>query len=152
MLRAIDVHRSTAIVSSVVDRVVLDYDQRHRRRIVMTGERGTEFLLDLEKPARLRGGDVLQLDDGRLIAIAAANEALASITCAAPGGLVRIAWHIGNRHLPAMLSANLILIRCDHVIEEMASGLGGSITHVEAPFEPEAGAYAGGHRHHHHDS
>ena len=93
---------------------------------------------------------MLQLDDGRLIAIAAANEALASITCAAPGGLVRIAWHIGNRHLPAQIERDRILIGRDHVIKDMLTGLGASVADVTEPFHPEPGAYhshTSGHSH-----
>ena len=149
MIRATRVAPGAAAISLVFDQVVLDFDQRHRRRIAMVGIKGTRFLLDLEKAARLRGGDVLILEDGRRIAVVSAKEPLASITAADAATLVRIAWHIGNRHLPAMLLGERIVIRRDHVIEEMVAGLGGSVEAIEAAFDPEAGAYAGGHHHHH---
>ena len=150
MIRATRVAPQAAAISAVIDQVVLDFDQRHRRRIAMVGSGGTRFLLDLEKAARLRGGDVLLLEDGRRIAVIAAKEPLAAITADDPSALVRIAWHIGNRHLPAMLQSGSIVIRRDHVIEEMVVGLGGVIEPIDAAFDPEAGAYAGGAGHHHH--
>lgn len=132
------------------DDVVLDFDQRHRRRIAMLGIRGTAFVLDLPHAVRLQQGDALVLDDGRRIRVVAAPEPLVRITAVNAGELVRIAWHLGNRHLPVMLQGPCILIRQDHVIEEMIRGLGGSVEAVELPFDPERGAYAGGHVHHHH--
>lgn len=143
------------------DVVTLDFDQRHRRRISMTGADGLTFLLDLPHAQRLRDGDHLVLEDGRRVRVVAAPERLAEIRASTAGELVRIAWHLGNRHLPAMLEPERILIRPDHVIEEMAAQLGAFVRHIEAPFDPEAGAYEGspaghshhhsGHNHHHHD-
>jgi len=129
------------------DHVVLDFDARYRRRTVMCTEGGLEFLLDLERAQRLRHGELLVLEDGRRIRVEGATELLAQIHCAVTGGLTRIAWHLGNRHLPVMLMEQYIRIRRDHVIEEMVVGLGGSITPVRTVFEPERGAYAGGHKH-----
>lgn len=150
MIRATQVEQNGARAGLIEDRVVLDFDQRHRRRILMRGEGGTEFLLDLEQTRRLAHGDVLRLEDGRRIAVIAAAEPLAEITCPDMAGLVRIAWHLGNRHLPTVLDGRRLLVRRDHVIEDMARGLGGSVRAVEEPFNPEGGAYAGGHGHHHH--
>jgi len=127
------------------DTVALDFDERHRRRIAMTGKRGLEFLLDLDHAVPLRDGDALELEDGRLVLVSARREALAEITAATPAGLMRVAWHLGNRHLPTQLLADSLRIRRDHVVEEMAAGLGATVTHVEAAFDPEAGAYAHGH-------
>lgn len=132
------------------DTVVLDFDLRHRRRIAMKGEKGTEFLLDLAETTALRDGDGIVLEDGRIVEVRAANEPLAEVTAADPAQLVRIAWHLGNRHLPAALSDNRLFIRRDHVIEEMLESLGAKVRHVEAPFDPEAGAYAHDHGRHHH--
>ena len=132
------------------DTVALDFDERHRRRIAMTGKRGLEFLLDLDHAVPLRDGDALELEDGRLVLVSARREALAEITAATPAELMRVAWHLGNRHLPTQLLADRIRIRRDHVVEEMVAGLGATVTHVEAPFDPEAGAYAHGHAHHDH--
>ena len=138
------------------DVVVLDFDDRHRRRMAMRGIHGTAFLLDLPEAVALRGGEALELDDGRLIEIVAAPEPLVEITGADPAAAVRIAWHLGNRHLPVQLVGKRLRIRRDHVIEAMVEGLGGKIVAIEAPFDPEGGAYGeggdshGGHGHHHH--
>ena len=132
------------------DRVVLDFDRRHRRRLVLSGEKGMEFLLDLPQAAALRHGDGLVLEDGRIIEIVAAKEPLAEITASNPAHLVRLAWHLGNRHLPTQLAGDRLLIRRDHVIEDMLASLGAILRHVEAPFDPEGGAYEhGGHAHAH---
>ena len=129
--------------AALADTVVLDFDDRHRRRIAMTGTRGLEFLLDLPDAVALRGGDALLLDDGRLVEVVAAAEPLIEVRGRTPGDLVRLAWHIGNRHLSAQVMANALRIRGDHVVEEMLLGLGAMVVHIEAPFDPEGGAYAG---------
>ena len=132
------------------DVVVLDFDDRHRRRVAMEGVRGTAFLLDLPEAVALRGGDALVLDDGGLIEIVAASEPLAEITGADPAAAVRIAWHLGNRHLPVQLVGKRLRIRRDHVIEAMVERLGGTLVAIEAPFDPEGGAYStDGHGHDH---
>jgi urease accessory protein len=133
-----------------VDRVLLDYDNRHRRRIVLHGERGTEVLVDLPHATHLRDGDGLSLDNGGVIRVCARPEKLLEIHVHDDGELVRIAWHLGNRHLPVQVLDDRIRVRADHVIEEMVEGLGGHVESIEAPFDPEAGAYAGGHHHHGH--
>jgi urease accessory protein len=132
------------------DTVTLDFDGRHRRRIALTGDGGLAFLLDLPKATALQAGDGLLLDDGRVVAVAAAPEPLTEVTATDPHHLLRLAWHLGNRHLPAMIEDGRILIRRDHVISEMVRGLGGQARDIEAPFDPEGGAYggsAGGHGH-----
>jgi urease accessory protein len=134
-----------------IDRVLVDYDRRHRRRILLTTESGQEVLLDLPHAIRLRHGDALMLEDSSAIRVVAKPEKLADIHAHDDGALVRIAWHLGNRHLPVQLLGAHIRIRADHVIEEMVEMLGGHVEHVEAPFDPEAGAYAGGHTHSHDD-
>ena len=150
MIRAIAVEPGGSHEGLIEDRVVLDFDARFRRRIVMKSEGGLQFLLDLERAVALRDRDVLLLEDGRRITVVAAPEPLAKIGCDDPQALVRIAWHLGNRHLPIMLHDRGIWIRRDHVIEEMVRGLGGIIHHVEAAFDPERGAYeAGVHGHAH---
>jgi urease accessory protein len=135
--------------SREVDRVLIDFDRRHRRRILLVTEAGAEVLLDLPQAARLRHGDGLALDDGGVIRVCAKPEPLLEIHAHDEGELVRIAWHLGNRHLPVQLLGDRIRIRADHVIEEMVEGLGGHVDAIEAPFDPEAGAYAGVHHHHH---
>jgi len=163
MLRATRVQGQHPWKEAGADTVVLGFDDRHRRRMAMTGTRGLEFLLDLENAVALRGGDALVLEDGRLIEVVAAPESLAEIRCNDPRHLVRVAWHLGNRHLPTQITAKGLRIRRDHVIEAMVKGLGARVIEIEAPFDPEGGAYAGGghaahdhsahdhHDHHHHD-
>lgn len=128
------------------DRVTLDYDSRHRRRFRMTTEGGVEVLLDLAKAVAMADGDGLRLEDGGWLAVAAALEPVVEVTCAGARHLARIAWHLGNRHLPAQFGDRGILIRPDHVIEEMLRGLGAETRRLAAPFQPEGGAYAA-HRH-----
>jgi urease accessory protein len=127
------------------DRVVLDHDHRHRRRIVLRTERGNDLLLDLPQLAHLHQDDGLLLDNGGVVRVCARPEPLLEIR-AEPAALVRIAWHLGNRHLPVQLLDECLRIRADPVIAEMAVGLGGTVLPIEAPFDPEGGAYA--HAHH----
>ena len=137
------------------DSVVLDFDERYRRRVVMTGVGGLAFLLDLPEAAMLRGGDGLRLEDGRVVEVVAAPEPLAEIRAPDPRALQRIAWHLGNRHLPTELTGRALRIRRDPVIEAMVEGLGARVIALEAPFNPEGGAYvnaeggAAGHDHRH---
>ncbi|WP_157218371.1 urease accessory protein UreE [Flavisphingomonas formosensis] len=154
-------HRIVSIISgeapgaSAVLR--LDHDMRTRRRIVFTTPTGEGILLDMPRPVRLRDGDGLKLEDGRIVRVEAADEALTEIHAHDLPALVRIAWHLGNRHLPTQLLGDRLRIRHDHVIEAMVHGLGGHCHAVLAPFDPEGGAYEDGggqghgHHHHHHD-
>ena len=156
MIRATDVKGQYNWSEAAVDTVVLDFDDRHRRRMAMTGTRGLPFLLDLENAVALRGGDALVLEDGRLIEVVAAPEPLIEIRGTDAMHLVRLAWHLGNRHLPMQVTARALRIRSDHVIAEMLRGLGARVVAIEAPFDPEGGAYAAahepaGHDHGHHD-
>jgi len=142
MIRATEVKGQHRWTEAPADTVVLDFDDRHRRRMVMTGTRGLEFLLDLENAVALRGGDALVLEDGRLIEVVAAPEPLLEIKGSDPHHLIRVAWHLGNRHLPTQLMPKGLRIRRDHVIEAMVKGLGARVIEIEAPFDPEGGAYA----------
>ncbi|MGA2313132.1 MAG: urease accessory protein UreE [Xanthobacteraceae bacterium] len=140
--------------ASAVDSITLDADERHRRRVVLTGERGTKFLLDLPQATALRDGDGLLLDDGAIVRIVGRPEPLIEIAAADARELARVAWHIGNRHIDVQIVGERLRIRRDHVIEDMLRGLGARLTPVEAPFDPEHGAYDHhGHEHggHHHD-
>jgi urease accessory protein len=132
------------------DTVLIDFDRRHRRRIALTTEGGAEILLDLPHAVRLRDGDGLATASG-IIRVRARPEPLLEIHAHDDGELVRIAWHLGNRHLPVQLLGDRIRIRTDHVIAAMVEGLGGHVDEIEAPFDPEPGAYAAGGAHHHHD-
>ena len=131
-------------VARVVDRVILGADDRHRRRLVMTGEAGTRFLLDLPQAAMLRDGDGLVLDDGSIVRVVGKPEPLVEIAAASAADRLRIAWHIGNRHIEVQVVGDRLRIRRDHVIEAMLVGLGAHLTAIEAPFDPEQGAYAHG--------
>jgi urease accessory protein len=133
---------------TAADRVVLTYDERHRRRWRFVAEGGTAFLLDLPRAALLRAGEGLRLSDGRIVTVEAAPEALVQITAREPQLLVRLAWHIGNRHLPAQLESRRILIRDDAVIVEMLRGLSATVVRVFEAFTPEAGAYDSAHHSH----
>src|SRR5580704_14170118 len=147
MIRATQVRGQYRWTDAPADTVVLDFDDRHRRRMAMTGTRGLKFLLDLENAVALRGGDALVLEDGRLIEVVAALEPLAEIRAADPQHLVRLAWHLGNRHLPTQIMGRGLRIRRDHVIEAMLKGLGARVIEIDAPFDPEGGAYAEAHAH-----
>jgi urease accessory protein len=127
--------------SSAVDHLVLTFDERHRRRLRYVACGGTTFLLDLPRAAVLRAGDGLRLEDGRIVGVEASPEQLVEVTAVDAGTLVRLAWHIGNRHVPAQLEPNRILIRDDAVIVNMLLGLGASVRPVMGAFTPETGAY-----------
>ena len=128
----------------LIGTVTLDFDSRRRRRIRLTTDEGEDFLLNLAEVATLREGDILQLDTGDGIKIQAADEAVVDVMCADTAALVRIAWHLGNRHLPTQLMGNKLRIRQDHVIEEMLVILGADPVRLDAPFNPEGGAYGHG--------
>jgi urease accessory protein len=155
MLHAHSVLAAGAWSGEPADTVVLDYDERYRRRFAMSGVRGLSFLLDLPEAVMLRAGDGLKLEDGRIVEVVAAPEPLAEIRGADAAALTRIAWHLGNRHLPTELTKRSLRIRRDPVIEDMARGLGANVVAIEAPFNPEGGAYvraaAPAHDHDHHD-
>ena len=144
MRRAIAVHtRGNWPDAASVDAVTLTYTDRHRRRIRLIADTGTPFLLDLPRARHLVDGDGLELDNGNYIRVRAAPELVVEITADGPQDLLRIAWHLGNRHLPVQVVEDKLRIRADHVIAEMVVGLGGHVTWRETPFDPEIGAYVG---------
>jgi urease accessory protein len=157
MLRADKVIPAGHWSGAPADTVVLDFDGRYRRRVTMTGVGGLEFLLDLPEAAMLRGGDGLRLEDGRVVEVLAEPEPLAEIRAADALAMTRIAWHLGNRHLLTEMLPKALRIRRDPVIEAMAAGLGARVIALEAPFNPEGGAYVKGEsgapesNHHGHD-
>ena len=137
--------------AQAIDHVLIDFDRRHRRRIVLPTTSGQDVLIDLPQAVRLRDGDGLVVETG-IIRVQARPEPLLEIHAHDDAELVRIAWHLGNRHLPVQLLGDRIRIRADHVIRDMVEGLGGHVDAIDAPFDPEAGAYASGAEpHHHHD-
>lgn len=146
MLRATLV---TAEDTGCVDTVTLDYEGRYRRRIAMASDGGLEFLLDLAQVTELQAGQGLLLEDGRLIGVRAADEDLMEARPGQSTGLVRTAWHVGNRHLPCEITEDALILRWDHVIAEMLEGLGCSVTRTRAAFTPEGGAYGQGRTHGH---
>jgi urease accessory protein len=150
------------------DSVTLPYHDRHRRRLRLSSARGTDFLLDLPQTVLMREGDGLKLAGGGYVRVHAAEEALLEVKAATPAALARLAWHLGNRHLPAEIGTERILIHRDHVIAEMLRSLGAEVAEIMSPFNPESGAYASrtdhghphaqghdhddhGHDHHHHE-
>lgn len=141
------------------DRIVLAHDERHLRRKVLTLQQGEQVLVDLPEPVLFGHGDVLVLEDGSLAEIIAAEEALYEVLPRNRQHLTELAWHLGNRHLPAQLEETRILILKDHVIKAMLEGLGARVSEITAPFQPLRGAYHSGHghddhshgSHHHHD-
>jgi urease accessory protein len=135
---------------AVIDRVVLDADDRQRRRAVLKGTGGTEFLLDFASPVTLRDGDGLVLDDGSVVEVAGQPESLVEISTSPAADIVRIAWHIGNRHTDMQVVGERLRIRRDHVLEDMLKGLGASVTPLEASFDPEVVAPHGPHHEHDH--
>ncbi len=125
------------------DIVVMDADERHIRRKRITLQHGDEVFVDFEKPVKLEHGDKLVLDDGRMAKVIAAQEDLMEIRARNTERLVQLAWHIGNRHLPAQIEAARILIRRDRIIRHMLETLGATVTDVSEAFQPEHGAYHG---------
>jgi urease accessory protein len=126
----------------VIDTVILDYAQRSAQKITVTGVKGGAFEIDLHRPARLRTDDLLLLENGALVEVVAAPE------------LARLAWHLGDRHIPVQVLPNRVRARRDAALEALLKSLGAKVTLIEAPFEPEGGAYASSHDHGHahHDS
>ena len=152
--RAVSVAPAGSAPASVAGKAVLAHDERHLRRRAIELLDGGKVLVDLLEPVSLDDGDRLVLEDGRLVEIGAAPEELYDIRARDAVHLTELAWHIGNRHLAAAISAERILILRDHVIRDMLEGLGATVVDVVEPFSPVRGAYSGhshGHDHHHHD-
>jgi len=128
--------------------LTLDYDARNRRRIRLTTDQGEDVLLDLPKAVAMADGDGLRLENRRWLKVQAATEPIVEVRHRDPDQLVRLAWHLGNRHLPTEIRGQVIRIRPDNVIEEMLFALGADLVKVQIPFQPEGGAYSG-HGYHH---
>ena len=151
--------RATSILAAdhwandeVMSTVTLSFADRFRRRIKMTDDEGTDFLLDLADAVQLGEGDALLLEEGGLIAVRAADEDVLDIQCESKVDTARIAWHIGNRHLPTqVLDDGTLRIRADHVIAQMLVRLGAEVEAKVASFDPEPGAYDEGAGHSHGD-
>lgn len=126
--------------ADAADRIVLAYDERFLRRKRLTCASGASVMVDLPQTVSLDDGDALVTDDGRKLAIVAADEPVVVVR----GNLPRLAWHIGNRHTPCEVTATHLVIRRDHVLENMLKTLGADLTLTFAPFRPEGGAYGHG--------
>ena len=133
-------HRAGHWPRLATGRVVLGYEDRFLRRKRLVTASGESFMVDLAETSNLLAGDAFELTDGRLVEIAAAEEPVLVIT----GDLVRLAWHIGNRHTPCQIEADRLVIRADHVLADMLRGLGATVTETQGPFTPEGGAYGMG--------
>lgn len=132
-----------------LDVVKLKYDDRFRRRIRLTGEGGTSFILDLDKTTEMHDGDHLILDDGQFIMVKADDEPLMEVRGQSAHHLLRLTWHIGNRHLACEVHEDFLRLRDDHVIAHMLEHLGATVKKISAPFTPEGGAYGHGRTHSH---
>ena len=128
--------------------LTLAFDQRQKSRLRARLASGEEVALLLPRGTTLRGGDLVGASDGRIIEVIAEPERVLHIECGTPMALARAAYHLGNRHVPLQVGDGWLRIAADHVLAEMLSNLGATVTPIEAPFEPEAGAYSGGHHHH----
>ena len=147
---------------AIADTVILDHEQRRAQRCAVTGVKGTKIDIDLAEPARLRTEDFLVLDDGALVEVVAAPEPLIEARASDVSALARLAWQLGDRHISVELLPNRIRMRRDPSVETLLKSLGAKVMDIEAPFEPEGGAYAAGHSnghdhahshdHHHHKS
>jgi len=145
VIRATHLTKTSSHSQQSGDEIELEFDLRHRRRLVLTSKSGLRFLLDLKKATALMDGDELALDNGGTVTVRAKPERVAEISANSPQHLVQIAWHLGNRHLPTQILPNCLRILDDHVIVELARGLGARVKICKAPFQPEGGAYKHAH-------
>lgn len=153
MLRAIRVFDPAQTVGRpTVDTVILDHAQRNGQKITVTGMRGGVFEIDLTEPVRLATDDLLELEDGRLVEVVAAAEPLIEARAADLAGLALLAWQLGDRHVPVQILPNRIRVPREAAVEALLVGLGAKFTMLEAPFEPESGAYATSRDHGHGDA
>ncbi|MCT7377610.1 urease accessory protein UreE [Chelativorans salis] len=152
MPRAISHAHAGEFDGTPVGHVVLAHDERHLRRKLLTLKEGGDVVVDLPGAVALGHGDALVLEDGSLVEIVAAEELLYEVTARDRNHLAKLCWHLGNRHLPAQIDEERILIGRDHVIREMLLGLGATVREIAAPFSPERGAYHSHSHHHDHDA
>jgi urease accessory protein len=157
MPRAVAILRAgQSRTGAIVDTLLLDYDQRRAPGGMLIGLKGTQVEIAMANSANLATDDCLVLDNGSLIEIVARPEPLLEVRAADVAGMARLAWHLGDRHIPAQLHERRLRVRRDPATEKLlntlANSLGIKVLTIEAPFEPEGGAYAGGHDHHHHDA
>lgn len=149
MLNIIQRLQQTIETYKIDDQLVLPFDLRKKSRLRVTLKSGAEAALILDRGTILRGGDLLKAEDGCVIQIVAANQAVTNVTANTQQSLMCAAYHLGNRHVPLQVGDGWLRLEQDHVLKEMLIGLGMTTIDLLAPFEPEAGAYGGGHRHDH---
>lgn len=138
--------------TEIADVVSLSFDLRQKSRIRVTLQSGVEAALYMQRGTILRGGDFLQADSGEIIEVIAADQAMMKVTATTSKALTRAAYHLGNRHVPLEIGDGWLKLETDSVLKDMLLGLGVQVEELQAPFEPESGAYAaGGGHHHHHD-
>jgi urease accessory protein len=138
--------------TAATERLILPFELRQKSRLRTRLESGEEAALFLERGAVLRGGEKLEAADGRIVEVVAASEHLLLVRANSERELARAAYHLGNRHIPIEVGAAMLKLEYDHVLEIMLRGLGVDVAESQGPFEPEAGAYGGGHHHHGHDA
>lgn len=129
----------------------LPFERRTRSRLRCELADGTALGVFLPRGTVLRHGTLLKTTDGSIVAVHAAPEDVSTVRCDDAHLLTRVAYHLGNRHVPLQIAPNFVRYQHDHVLDDMVRGLGAEVLFEQAPFEPEAGAYGGGHRHHDHD-
>ena len=151
-MHRVSIHRSAGHwpKEKAAGTLTVDFDARHRRRIRLSTDQGEDILLDLRKAVAMADGDGLLLEDGKWLKVQAAAELIIEVRHKDPGQLMRLAWHLGNRHLPTEVRETVLRIRPDHVIEHMLQGFGAVLAKVRVPFQPEGGAYSGQMQHHDH--
>lgn len=136
---------------NIDDQLILPFDMRQKSRLRVVLASGLEAALMLERGIILRGGDVLRAEDGRLVQVIAADQAVTNVTAQTARALMCAAYHLGNRHVPLQVGDGWLRLEEDYVLNDMLKGLGMQTTNILAPFEPESGAYGGGRRHQHDD-
>jgi len=136
---------------NIDDQLILPFDMRQKSRLRVVLASGLEASLMLERGIILRGGDVLRAEDGRVVQVIAADQAVTNVTAQTARALMCAAYHLGNRHVPLQVGDDWLRLEEDYVLNDMLKGLGMQTANILAPFEPESGAYGGGHRHQHDD-
>ena len=131
--------------------ITLPFETRQKSRLQAVMDNGDEIGLLLPRGTVLRDGDILKTESGLTIKVCAAEESVSSAHIQDPVLFARACYHLGNRHVPLQIGDDWLRYLHDHVLDDMLKGLGITTRHERATFEPEAGAYGGGHQHHHHD-
>ncbi len=147
MTPLLTLHTKVAQADSIAAQLILPYELREKSRLRTTLSTGEEVALITQRGSVLRDGDLIQGSDGRVVQIVAALEPTCRIECDSALDLLRCAFHLGNRHTQAQVGDGFLRIRYDSVLKEMLQGLGARVSDEQASFEPEAGAYGGGHHH-----